>query len=293
MNVRPRGFTLVELLVAIGILAVLVGLIVPAVSRARDAAAKVKCANNLRQIGHALHSYHDSYHLFPPGLNGAGGDMPFLSWSARILPFLDQGDVWRVAQEDYAMRPLFWTPPRHRAESMVIPIYICPAGWPDIATVDEVHGAIAFRHYLGVSGQDQVSRDGILFLNSRIRIADIRDGTSHTLAVGERLPSEDLHFGWWYAGVGQAFDGSADSNLGVRERRTTFRAPTCDMGPWHFQSGSQSDMCSTFHFYSNHIAGGANFLFCDGSVRFLSYSADPIMPALATRAGGEHVAVPE
>src|SRR5262249_30065952 len=118
------------------------------------------------------------------------------------------------------------------------------------------------------------------------------DGTSHTLLVGERPPSADLDLGWWYAGWGQAQNGDAEFLLGTRTRCYNRDAATCPEGPYHFTPGKFSNPCDAFHFWSPHT-GGAHFAFADGSVRFLKYSADEIMPALATRAGGESVAVPE
>jgi prepilin-type processing-associated H-X9-DG protein len=120
---------------------------------------------------------------------------------------------------------------------------------------------------------------------------DIRDGTANTLMAGERPPSPDYWYGWWYA---SGFAGSGDTTLGVRERNDNHDPgmSQCAAGPYNFRAGLPTDMCDAFHFWSLH-SGGANFAFCDGSVRFLSYSVDPIMPALATRAGGETVMIPD
>src|SRR5207244_2898670 len=144
----------------------------------------------------------------------------------------------------------------------------------------------------GVEGTNQTTKDGVLFLDSRVRLEDVKDGTSHTLMVGERPPSADLVFGWWYAGWGQSKDGSGDMVLGVRERYVSDLAPGCPRGPYAYGPGKVNNQCDTFHFWSTHI-GGAHFLFADGSVHFLLYSAAPLLPALATRAGGESVTVPE
>jgi prepilin-type processing-associated H-X9-DG protein len=125
-----------------------------------------------------------------------------------------------------------------------------------------------------------------------VRLAEVTDGASNTLMVGERPPSADLVAGWWYAGWGQDKDGSTDMVLGVRELNVRRHYPTdCPPGPYDFGPGRLSDPCSAFHFWSVH-PGGAHFLLVDGSVRFLRYPAAPLMPALATRAGGEAAAAP-
>ena len=136
--------------------------------------------------------------------------------------------------------------------------------------------------------------DGMLYRNSRTRIADATDGASNTLLLGERPPSADYQFGWWYAGGGQPRLGTADMTLSVREPnlQPITAGSLCGPGRYPFMPAKGfDDQCGMFHFWSPH-PGGANFAFADGSVRFLHYSADPIMPALATRAGGESVDVP-
>ncbi len=164
---------------------------------------------------------------------------------------------------------------------------------PTALMVGQAYGLnVAFTDYLGVEGINQNRKDGVLFLDSTVRFADITDGTSNTLAVGERPPSTDGWYGWWYAGWGQNQDGSADMVLGVREKNYSARAASCPIGPYEYGPGRPDNMCDTFHFWSHH-PGGANFLFADGSVHFLPYSARAVMRALATRAGGEAVLPPE
>jgi prepilin-type processing-associated H-X9-DG protein len=151
---------------------------------------------------------------------------------------------------------------------------------------------VAFTIYLGVEGISQFTQDGMLFLDSTVRLTDALDGLSNTLLVGERPPSTDEVWGWWYAGEGQGKDGSGDMVLGVRERNT-YIPGTCPKGPYHYGPGNLYNQCDCLHFWSLHPGGGANFLFGDGAIRFVAYSADPIMPALATRAGGEAVDLPD
>ncbi|WP_407936144.1 DUF1559 family PulG-like putative transporter [Gemmata algarum] len=160
-------------------------------------------------------------------------------------------------------------------------------------TRSQLEGA-GLTSYLGVCGTDHTTGDGMLFRSSRVRFADATDGTSNTLLICERPPSTgNGGFGWWYAGVGQDSAGSGDMLLGVREinRRSSSYTEGCGVGPYRFLSGAD-EPCDTFHFWSRH-PGGANAAFADGSLRFLRYAADEMLPALATRAGGEVSTVPE
>jgi prepilin-type processing-associated H-X9-DG protein len=149
---------------------------------------------------------------------------------------------------------------------------------------------VSLTSYPGVEGTDYSAKDGILFNNSRVRQLDVRDGTSNTLLIGERPPTFNYRFGWWYAGNGQNGTGSCDMVLGVRELAVSKYG--CPPGPYHFAPTYIGAPCVQFFFWSLHD-GGANFVFADGSVHFLTYQADSILPALATRAGGEIVSLLE
>lgn len=289
---QRRGFSLLELLVVVAIVAALLALLLPAVQKVRAAAQRVQCSNNLRQIGLALQHYHDTQRLFPPGVRGVRDEMPFLTWLACLLPYLEHPALWDQAVQEYAgQRNPFGLPSWHAGLTTPLPHFICPADGRPNGLVQPEGVRVAFTDYLGVIGRESGTKDGVLYLDSRVSFRSVTDGTSNTLMVGERPPSPDSRFGWWYAGVGQNFDGSADSVLGVEDYRTTFRTPTCPRGPYPFGPGRPADPCDTFHFWSHH-PGGAHFLFVDGAVHFLPYSAAPLLPALASRAGGEAVSPP-
>jgi prepilin-type N-terminal cleavage/methylation domain-containing protein len=286
-----RGaFSLIELLVVIAIIAVIVGLLLAGVMQARAAVARTECANRLRQIGLALHGYHDGRGVLPPGMSYLGGKspQPFMGWHTRVLPFLEQDALWQNALAAYKANPVFQVNPPHTGAGTVLRGYTCPADGRTQEPARFGSGLFACTDYLGVAGTRSAREDGVLFLDSHVRFADIKDGLSNTLMVGERPPSADFRLGWWYAGWGQAQDGSAEMLLGVRERNNGNNGPMCPFGPYHFQAGRDSNQCDTFHFWSHH-PGGAHFLLADSSVSFFPYSSDQILPALATRSGGEAV----
>jgi prepilin-type N-terminal cleavage/methylation domain-containing protein/prepilin-type processing-associated H-X9-DG protein len=299
-----RAFTLLELLVVMAILAVLIGLLLPAVQKVRDAANRTYCTNALKQIGLGLHSYHDVTGAFPPAIGeGLPRDrFPEVSWLARILPYVEQPALYADMQAAFQQVPWPWANPPHRGLGTVVPLYRCPSDdrqyQATFVTEFSAKYLVAFTGYLGVNGRNLRSYDGVLYWNSRVTLLDITDGTSNTLMAGERPPSWDLLFGWWYAGAGQGDfsfrpvrnTGSCDVTLGAAELNLKHvgipQMDACPTGPYAFGPGTILNPCDQFHFWSLH-SGGSNFLFADGAVRFLTYDAAPLLPALATRAGGE------
>lgn len=286
---KRSGFTLIELTVVIGIMVVLMALLLPAVQRVREAANALICKSNLRQIGIALHSYHTAKRMFPPGCSyeNKPGTMKHASWSLLLSPYLEADAILREAQAAYQTNVLFVTNPPHIAAQRAFRIYICPSDGREQRAIEPKMG---LTNYLGCEGNDYLKKDGILFLNSQIRIADITDGVSNTILVGERPPSQNGEFGWWYGGWGQNYDGSADTTLGVRELNAygTSNCDHCPPGPYEFRMGG--DFSDFFHFWSHH-PGGAHFLMADGSAHFFTYGANRVLPALATRKGKERVTV--
>src|SRR5262249_28597764 len=277
------------------IIGLLVGLSLSAVQKARATAERLRCQNNLKQIGLALHSYHGAHGHFPAGVSGdrPSEPQPYLSWCARLLPFLEEGRRWQQIEAAFRTDRDFLHNPPHVELATPVTHFLCPRD-PRVTRAQPV-GATkelrAFTSYLGVEGRNAIRHDGVLFLDSAIRLTDITDGTSTTLAVGERPPSTDMILGWWYAGWGQQQDGDGDMLLGVRTLNVSVYGKGCPIGPFEFRAGSFGNQCDAFHFWSPH-AGGANFVLCDGAGRVITYGANSVMPALATRAGGEAERVP-
>jgi prepilin-type processing-associated H-X9-DG protein/prepilin-type N-terminal cleavage/methylation domain-containing protein len=296
---RRSAFTLVELVTAIAVMAILLALLLPAVQKARAAAMSVQCKNNFRQIGLAAQMHHDAMGALPPAMKvPVPGDRHYhLSWLARLLPFCDEKPLWNRIEDEYRRQPNPASHPRHETLGHVVKLFGCPAD-PDSSLVHRwempgghvVFDRVAVTSYLGNMGTNSRTGDGAIPFNRSIRLEHITDGLSQTLLAGERPSSPEKRFGWWYIGNGQDGTGSLDYVLGTQEVNR-LREPwyqDCGRGPFPFRMPDPLSYCAPFQFWSDH-AGGANFLFCDGSVRFLAYGADRVLVAIGTRAGGEIV----
>ncbi len=299
-----RAFTLIELLVVIAIIAILIGLLLPAVQKVRSAAARMKCANNLKQIGVACHAFESANGYLPPSRGDLYGPLnygytTYGGWMCKILPYMEQDNVYR---------PLYMTGGSglFANYNTGIVAFMCPSD-PRATRGGQnpVPSDGGLTCYLGVTGSDtdvnvQLNSwsplppsNGIFEVSysslapNRVTFAKIQDGTSNTLMVGERPPAAGEFWGWW--GV-----SDYDSLLSVYQqyemysncvRPGVFRHPSSQLSI----SMSTSAPCGgdTNHFWSFHDGLGANWAMGDGSVRFLPYSAQPITLPMGSKAGGE------
>jgi prepilin-type N-terminal cleavage/methylation domain-containing protein/prepilin-type processing-associated H-X9-DG protein len=300
-RLHSRGFTLIETLVVIAIIAILVALLVVAVQRVRWAAAQAECSNNLKQLALAAHQFHNAYQCFPPGHyydDGAQAKGPqsydYMTWYVFLLPYVDQGPLWETTLAAFQEEPIQGVDPPHVGNSTVIRLFACPADIYSSTAQPKILAEkryVALVSYLGVSGLNYDVLGGVFYTNSYTRLGDITDGASNTLLMGERPPAivDERWYGHWYYDYGLDFEGTAGVIMGVCEYNPMpVTAGSCSPGYYQFEPGRFGNPCDLFHFWSPH-SGGANFAFADGSVRFLTYDSAPIMPALASCSGGETV----
>ena len=286
-----RGFTLIELLVVIAIISVLVALLLPAIQQARESARRTQCRNQLKQIGLAIHNYHDTAKTLPPGWIGVTNGQPDVSglngwsWAAHLLPPLDQSALYNKLNFNAQVG----SASNATARVSFLSVFRCPSDVGPLKWTINSAGTttgladLGAANYAGVFGKDEVDNcnslapgipcvsDGVFFLNSSIRFAEVTDGLSTTMFVGER--QSRVANGWLYtwAGVVSGGDNPICRFLG-----------DTDVTPNH-------DAVRMDEFASNHT-GGAHFVMGDGAVRFITTSIDLIVYRnLASRAAGDVV----
>lgn len=301
MNLRHdnrRAFTLIELLVVIAIIAILVGLLVPAVQKVREAANRLSCNNNLKQIGLAMHGHHDQRGALPAGytdlqtiVSNPTDRGPGFGWATALLPQLEQEPLYR--QFNFAL-PVS-NAANANARSTVLKMFQCPSDNHNQAfTTTGVAVTMGPSNYVGMYGGAEISDDpgrgdGVLYRNSRTRMADILDGVSNTVIIGER--SSNLLKCVW-AGIDPAMTAVHPADpTEVEPSQPLILGHTGIFDPFDPPHTPNSPHAHVDDFWSRH-PGGANFLLGDGSVRQINNTISPkAWVALGTRAGGEVVSL--
>ena len=308
-----NGFTLIELLVVIAIIGVLIALLLPAVQKVREAANRMKCGNNLKQLGLALHHYHDVNEVFPPGQilkSGPAGPTPLDRWSAqtRLLSYLEQGNIAKLLDLKLTLYANL-TPPRVRPEhvtgiSQRLNVFLCPSdkGFALMPvsppSLDPKFGP---TNYVGCSGtgattETRLDFDGVLFVDSHVRMADVSDGTSNTALMSETTfgpgglppqqttpPDPSMRPLVLAMVPPPVLSETACANPHMwrsdRSSRWADGEPASTLYDHHYPPNAMEWDCIALVLSwkaarSNH-SGGVNLLLADGSVRFVSNQVHP------------------
>lgn len=274
-----RGFTLVELLVVIAIIAILIALLLPAVQQAREAARRSQCKNNLKQVGVALHNYHDVNQALPSGFIGVDlttgtpniNGMNSFGWGTMILPMLDQTPLYKELNTRVSLLDPINNPATDAPTRKLLTVFRCPSdSAEDVWQLDDDSGnpliTLASANYVGHFGATDLAPcettpnaqcvgDGIFYHNSVTRFRDISDGQSTTLMTGERRSGDPGDFNSTWVGAPANGEEAMARVLGV-----------ADHTPNH-PNGHLED------FSSMHV-GGCHMLAADGSVHFISENID-------------------
>jgi prepilin-type N-terminal cleavage/methylation domain-containing protein/prepilin-type processing-associated H-X9-DG protein len=291
-----RGFTLIELLIVITVIAVLIGLLLPAIQKVRESAARAQCANNLKQIGLACQGYHDAQGSLPPGYTATAAypdTTPGWGWAAYLLPHLEQDNLYRQLNFNAPVQ-------NSAAVRTVVKVYLCPSDTPPssaFAVTDAVGNTLmmaAPSSYAATVGQDasevdDPEGDGVFYRNSKVRMTDIKDGTSQTVMVGDRAWSQTR--GVWAGAPNNAITIPGDRNAWPNATGPA-QALVLVHNNW---VNITTDADGGLDDFSSAHPGGVNLLFADGSVHFVaSITVDGPQRrafwALGTRAGGDSVA---
>jgi prepilin-type N-terminal cleavage/methylation domain-containing protein/prepilin-type processing-associated H-X9-DG protein len=305
-----RAFTLIELLVVIAIIAILIALLVPAVQKVREAASRLQCQNNLKQIGLAMHNYHNDYKRLPPGAvwsaTNAYCSAPRINGMIYLLPYLEQGPLFsQITFPSQASGTLWIEVPGNAAPmGTVISLFLCPSdgsGGPYGVPLDFAGYICQHTNYLRFMGQTEwdgptypppLSISGAFSANWSARLLDFLDGTSNTMIVGETLtgfsPSHATLWSDYSAGSVSIQTQLTPNSSSPDQLWVTSCCPTCNQPSRNMPCivGSAANYCSARSYHP----GGVNVLFGDGSVHFISNSVDiNTWRALGTIAGNDEV----
>jgi prepilin-type N-terminal cleavage/methylation domain-containing protein len=327
---RPRGragFTLIELLVVIAIIGVLVALLLPAVQVARESGRRAQCSSNIKQIGIALHTFHDANRRYPSAFvsTTAPGNVnwrtlttttpshfePGWSFFAFILPHAEQ----RVLHDqlDLSLPIMDARNDTARTQAALVPSYVCPSDtsprlidvldFGETSSADTLSGTgtvltrapvSSYAGLLGTNDHEENGRfNGVFFRNSAVRVEDITDGTSQTICLGERMSR--MAEATWLGSIPRSDVVHADGwwqRLGYSHRSKNYR-PSNVHTTCHIRTSKPNQRTNSPSGFLSPHTNGCNFLNVDGSVRLIADTVDlTAFRSLATRAGGELVAVP-
>jgi prepilin-type N-terminal cleavage/methylation domain-containing protein len=310
MRRARNGFTLIELLVVIAIIAVLIGLLLPAVQKVREAANRLKCQNNLKQIGIALHNYHDTESRFPIGVDGYFPPAPFVgnprtSWMIPLLPWVEQNNAYAMYQPAFGFCARPTTVVNEPVYQTKVEVYQCPSHprltihhpRPPVVTGTDSNYAGCFNPYGSVvqpgapvyidGANDDPAQNpaatpqrkgvqSIFNFNIRHKLADVADGTSQSMLAAEVLN------GCWWEDWGYMYTHALRPNDPSGFGNTLQPSNPFDMG------GQPSAWSATVRSAGSRHPGGVSTVLCDGSVRFVRNEIDmPTWQSLASINGGE------
>lgn len=293
---QRAAFTLIELLVVIAIIAVLIALLLPAVQQAREAARRSQCKNNLKQMGLALHNYHDVHRTFPPGwvdlrTSSSSTYKNLWGWGTFILPYLDQAPLYQQVNFDVGWNNVMDTSSPNAMGHITtkpLSVYLCPSDpSPNVSIVysggsPPANGYNAKSNYVAcIGGQgltdrtDRASQQlGVSSGNSSTRMRDISDGMSNVIYIGEReaVSLQVASNGEKYQGA--LWVGTQNAAGKIRVRTNHGRTPAInDLSVNSVGSAPNGSNIGSLVASSMHV-GGAHILLCDGSVHFVSQNID-------------------
>ncbi len=279
-----EALTLIELLVSISVIGTLIGLLLPAVQVVRGQSHKISCQSNQKQLGLAAQHWESQFGSFPKGSSTHPRNSNALhrSWLIDLLPFIEQSNLAAVVEPILVAEVDTSKDIRGIEKNLLIKLFLCPSN----SQTQTKDGAV--NHYLGVSGLQLRDELGVLGINFAVKTAEITDGLTNTLLIMERPVGPETLCYAWYTPAYNCYSTSAQ--MGIFNYPNHMNGGTF-FGPSPYKKWDPTHIGSGYGPWSYH-SGGSNFALADGSVRFIRYSAGSILPAMATRAGGETFDMP-